>query len=69
LKIYFYDKKTIDVKIKNNCDMSKLYYDGSYYQKSPYSKVYVFNNDGYNRLIPALIKEIKGTEQNLLAWK
>lgn len=69
LKIFFYDKKKIEVKIINK-KLTSIFnsINSSDIYRGNDSEVYVFDND-YYELIPALINEIKGTEQNFIDWK
>lgn len=70
LGLYFYDKENIEIQLVNNIDLSK--FNKYKFKKKIYDKnltTYIFSNEGNNKLIPALIDEINGTEKNLIEWK
>lgn len=69
LKLYFYDKKYIEIKILNDIDLSQYKYYK--YSKRIYDEkltTYICSNEINNILIPRLINEISLTEKNLTNW-
>lgn len=70
LGLYFYDKENIEIQLVNNIDLSK--FNKYKFKKKIYDEnltTYIFSNEINNKLIPALIDEINGTEKNLIDWK
>ena len=67
LKLYFYDKENIEIKLINNIDLSN--FNCYKYEKKVYDKnltTYICSNKIYNELIPKLIGEIKNSEKILI---
>lgn len=70
LKLYFYDKENIEIKLNHNIDLSKI--DPFKYQKKVYDEnltTYMCSNEQNNILIPRLINEITETEKCLNDWR
>ena len=70
LGLYFYNKENIEIQLVNNIDLLK--FNKYKFKKKIYDEnltTYIFSNEGNNKLIPALIDEINGTEKNLTDWK
>lgn len=69
LKLYFFDKENVEIKLNNGIDLSKI--NSTKYQKKFYDEnltTYSCSNSQNNVLFARLIDEITGAEKNLTEW-